>query len=257
MIGPKDSDVIQGTLKSVRTHDLAHEILSSHDIHTRYPILHPNNNEIGVYEHEAGYLIPEICVLTYQEKAIDYGADLKFQETVVKWEININTNIIEITTNTNTNICYCKQLVLSVGSWIKDNNINHNNSIINSIHKIERKVLYWFRSPPSHTSHFHVRYICVECDMFVCIDMQCICGIFVYCVRFLNVSTMHVFTCTSLYINRSYRCIYGTWVNTAISTAFPHTRLPLTPPPLQVVVIAAVLKVIVVYMMRVCLSTQL
>ena len=159
MIGHKDSDVIQGTLKSVRTHNLAHIILSSHDIHTRYPILHPNNDEIGVYEHEAGYLIPELCVETYQEKAIDSGADLIFNETVVKWEIIINTNLIEITTNTNTNTnkYYCKQIVLSVGSWIKNNNINHNNSIINNIHKIERKVLYWFKPPLPLASHFHVR----------------------------------------------------------------------------------------------------
>ena len=157
MIGHKDSDVIQGTLKSVHTHNLTHEILTSYDIHTRYRILHPNTNEIGIYEHEAGYLIPEICVETYQEKAIDSGADLKFQEIVVKWEININTNLIEITTNTNTNIYYSKQIVLSVGSWIKNNNINHNNSIINNIHKIERKVLYWFKPPLPLASHFHVR----------------------------------------------------------------------------------------------------
>ena len=159
MIGRKDSDVIQGTLKSVRVHNLAHEVLSSHAIHARYPILHPSTDEIGVYEHEAGYLIPEICVETYQEKAIDSGADLIFNEVVVKWGIDTNTNIIEITTNTNTNtnVYYCKQIVLSVGSWIKNNNINHNSSVINNIHKIERKVLYWFKPPLPLASHFHVR----------------------------------------------------------------------------------------------------
>jgi sarcosine oxidase len=47
MIGLPDSEVILGTIESVTRHNLKHEILSSDEIKSRFPLLHALPSEIG------------------------------------------------------------------------------------------------------------------------------------------------------------------------------------------------------------------
>lgn len=47
MIGLPDSEVIQGTIKSVEEHNLSHEILSQQDIMKRFPLFQVSADEIG------------------------------------------------------------------------------------------------------------------------------------------------------------------------------------------------------------------
>ena len=46
MIGLEDSEVVQGTLASIRTYGLPHEILSTEDIRRRFPAFNPRSGEI-------------------------------------------------------------------------------------------------------------------------------------------------------------------------------------------------------------------
>jgi sarcosine oxidase len=56
MIGDPDSEVIRGTLHSVETHQLPHVVLSAEDIRNRYPAFNVSNSDVGILEHEAGYV---------------------------------------------------------------------------------------------------------------------------------------------------------------------------------------------------------
>lgn len=47
MIGLPDSEVISGTMASVKEHDLKHEILTSEEIRKRFPAFNVSSREIG------------------------------------------------------------------------------------------------------------------------------------------------------------------------------------------------------------------
>jgi hypothetical protein len=47
MIGSLDSEVIQGTMKSVKEHNLLHEVLDAKEIKKRYPLFNVSPDDIG------------------------------------------------------------------------------------------------------------------------------------------------------------------------------------------------------------------
>ena len=42
---------------------------------------------LGIFESDAGYLVPEMCVESHLEMATGCGADLRFNETVTSWSL--------------------------------------------------------------------------------------------------------------------------------------------------------------------------
>ena len=74
MIGGPDSEVMSGTLRSVKEHNLKHTILSAEEIRSKFPFFSPSEDEIGIFEDEAGYLLAEACVSSYQALARANGA---------------------------------------------------------------------------------------------------------------------------------------------------------------------------------------
>lgn len=52
--GKPDSVVVSGTLKSIKEHNLPHEVLSATETRERFPMMHLADDEIGVYETNAG-----------------------------------------------------------------------------------------------------------------------------------------------------------------------------------------------------------
>lgn len=153
MIGHPDSIVVRGTLASISTHSLPHQIFSSSELKQNYPVLTPDDETIGVFETEAGYLIPESCIETYYRHAEQNGAILHFEESLISWKtipshifefINTSENIenqsnelIEVTTNLTKYIT--KKLVLTVGAWAPE---IYGSSLPFKL-RIERRVLYW------------------------------------------------------------------------------------------------------------------
>jgi sarcosine oxidase len=174
MIGRLDSDVIVGTLSSVLQHDLRHEVLSSTQIKEKFHVFNLEDNEVGVYEADAGYLVPELCVMMYQKLAIENGAILQFNESVVHWKsikisdflldsknkelCNIDPNfdeIIEVKTDLDQTY-YCYKLVLSVGPWAPE----MYGSRIPLKLTVERRVLFWIE-PVNLKEEYQVRCVVI------------------------------------------------------------------------------------------------
>lgn len=139
MIGYPESTVISGTLKSVKVHKLPHEILSASDIRSRYPVFQVDDREIGIYEKEAGYLIPELCIEAYYKIAKLNNATLHFEEIVINYEI-ISDDLVKVITNKSSYVT--KKLVLTVGAWAPE----LYGKKIENILKLDcsRRVLFWF-----------------------------------------------------------------------------------------------------------------
>ena len=88
----------------------------------------------------AGYLIPEAAVSAHLALAEHHGADLNFEESLIKWEaVTCNgQNIIKVTTD--KDIYWSKKIILSVGPWAP--------AVYGADIPLplvaERRVLYWF-----------------------------------------------------------------------------------------------------------------
>jgi sarcosine oxidase len=84
-VGLPDSELVAGSLLSARTYGLAHELLSGDDIRRRFPALQPSENEVGLFEDQAGILFPERCIDAHLTLARAAGAELHHAEPVTEW----------------------------------------------------------------------------------------------------------------------------------------------------------------------------
>ena len=87
MIGRPDSEVVAGTLESVRRWNLSHEVLDPAGMRERFPQFTLPDDQVAVYEAGAGYARPEAAVLANVELAVDAGAELWFDTTVESIEL--------------------------------------------------------------------------------------------------------------------------------------------------------------------------
>jgi len=83
MIGRPESEVVSGTLASAKRWSLPHELLTPAQLHERFPQFALSEDQVAVYEADAGYVRPEVAVLANIELATDAGAELWF-DTVVE-----------------------------------------------------------------------------------------------------------------------------------------------------------------------------
>lgn len=86
MIGAADTEVVSGTMRSVITHDMPHEELGAKEMRQRFPMFKLSENEVAIYEANAGYLMAELCVESFITMARKHGAELHFEETMLDWE---------------------------------------------------------------------------------------------------------------------------------------------------------------------------
>src|SRR5207247_507252 len=83
--GSPDSPLVNGVLASARQHGLAHDELSASEIASRFPGLRPTEDQVGVYEANAGFLDPEACIEAQLDLASRQGAELHHGEAVRCW----------------------------------------------------------------------------------------------------------------------------------------------------------------------------
>lgn len=149
----------------------------------------------GIYENDAGYLVPEECVTAHLNVAKSHGADLHFNETVLSWKaipIPNNSNhttvdcsnanqilkdeidenqekgtVYEVTTthgegNLQTSTYLTHKIVLAVGPWAP---ALYGSEIPVQLH-VERRVQFWFQ--PINPNLFKVYYVCYTFLAQVC-----------------------------------------------------------------------------------------
>ena len=136
MIGSPNSEVVSGSLRSAREHDLEHEVLDAAEVHRRFPPFTPRQGIVAFYEREAGSLFPEEAIRAHLDMAARHGADLHFDERVEDWSVSASGRVEVTTTRSRYE---CGKLILAPGAWAA------------SLFKIawlplevEPQVLYWF-----------------------------------------------------------------------------------------------------------------
>jgi sarcosine oxidase len=125
----------ENTLAAARKYGIRHELLSAQDIRTRFPQFNVDDDEIGYYEYEAGFLRPEQCIRSQLALAQALGATVHTNETMQYFEETDQG----ISIQTDQNTYKAEKLVLSVGPWLPETITQ-----LGSIFKVHRQVLYWF-----------------------------------------------------------------------------------------------------------------
>ncbi len=135
MIGLENGAIVSGALRSAREHRLAHEQLSAAEVRRRFPALRPTEEQVAVWESRAGALFPEACIEAHLAQSRVHGAELRFGETVLRWEpAAAGVHVI-----TSGGEYVAKRLVLTAGAWVS--------SLLGEFKfpfRVERQVLYWF-----------------------------------------------------------------------------------------------------------------
>ena len=144
MIGPADGSVVTGTLRSVREHGLAHEVLSPSQLTGRYPPFEIAGDEVAVFDPRAGYLDPEGCTQAHLELARAAGAELRFTEPVTSWSATDRSVRVE----TESGWYEAEKLLLAVGSWTTSLLIGMRIPL-----EVERQTVFWFEPPARRTEY--------------------------------------------------------------------------------------------------------
>jgi sarcosine oxidase len=113
MIGPEDGTVVTGTMRSVREHDLPHEVLSPAQVHVRFPAFQLAPNLVAVLDPRAGYLDPEACNRAHIDGARAAGAEVRFNERVLDWKADGESVEVRTAAGAYT----ANRLVLAAGAW--------------------------------------------------------------------------------------------------------------------------------------------
>ncbi|MBA2316785.1 MAG: N-methyl-L-tryptophan oxidase [Euzebyales bacterium] len=117
VIGPPDGEVVVGALASARQHGLAHQVLDSEDVASRFAALRVQAGHLAVYEEAAGILVPEACVAGHLEMAARRGAELRTGEKVNDWRVARGGGVVVSTTS---GVEAAEQLVVAAGAWSGD-----------------------------------------------------------------------------------------------------------------------------------------
>lgn len=128
---------LDSTKLAAEYYSIKHRTLDAEEISQDFPQFKIQGDEKAYFENEAGFLRPELCVSTQLKLAQKHGATIQYNERLISYQAS-ETGVL-VATNKGT--YRAKQLVLTVGPWVKEFLPRQYEDKIN----IYRQVLYWFR----------------------------------------------------------------------------------------------------------------
>ena len=112
-VGLPTSATVEGSLRSCHTHHLPHEVLDAAALKQRFPGCRFPSELIAVYQPDAGFLLAERCVMAHVKAAQTLGAEVHYQERVLKWEAGAS----DVWVRTDRDSYRAEKLVIAAGPW--------------------------------------------------------------------------------------------------------------------------------------------
>jgi len=143
------ADFLQTTIDVARKHGISHEVLAGDRLSERFPQFRFRGDEVGCFEHEAGYVHPESCITAQLEGARRHGAQIRTNELFHGFVEDADG--IHVTTDQGQYTA--GRLILSAGSWLP--------SLMPPLApraRIYRQVLYWFEQEGEHADFMPDRF---------------------------------------------------------------------------------------------------
>jgi sarcosine oxidase len=136
MIGSPNGQLVPRSADSARQFHLPHDLLSSSDLRRRWPVLHVSDDTIALLEHQAGYLVPELCIEQQLRQAARHGAELHFNEPV----LDFTANASGVTVRTARGSFTAAHLIVTAGPWAPQLLADAQLPL-----RVTRQVLFWFQ----------------------------------------------------------------------------------------------------------------
>jgi monomeric sarcosine oxidase len=134
MIGRPEAATVAGSRLSAQTWELEHEVLDAAAVRRRFPTFALAEDEVAVHEERAGFVAPEETVLAQVDLARRHGAQLRFGERVLAWDVRGDG--VEVTTATERH--RADRLVISAGAWAPQL------LRLRLPMRVERQIMHWF-----------------------------------------------------------------------------------------------------------------
>jgi sarcosine oxidase len=135
-VGAESSEIIQGTLRAAKEHDLRVETLSQAEVKARYPTIELRKDEVALFEPDGGALHPERAVGLQLKRAEANGAEMRFGVAMESWRAADKGFELELSDGARI---FADKLVLSLGPWFK--------TTLESIGvrmRVQRNIQVWF-----------------------------------------------------------------------------------------------------------------
>jgi len=112
-MGPPDGEFIAATLRAASEHRLDHERLTRDDLRKRFPQFQVPDHFAGVWEPNAGFLLPEKVIAAHASLAMQHGAELHGCEPVLDWSADSRGASVR----TSRGEYSARHLVVCGGAW--------------------------------------------------------------------------------------------------------------------------------------------
>ena len=112
-IGTPGTHVVDGVVASAQTHGLQSEVLDASAMRRRFPAFHLPDDQIGVYQPNAGILNADACVGALLDGAASRGATIRHGVAATSWRADGDGVAVETPGGT----IRAGRLVLAAGPW--------------------------------------------------------------------------------------------------------------------------------------------
>lgn len=113
IIGRRTHQMVLGALRSAKEYSLKHAILDAPTVRSRFPQFAVRDDEVAVWDPDAGALFPENCIRAHSAAAVEAGAELHYGERVRRW--SASSGSVEIASDSGS--YHARSLVLTAGPW--------------------------------------------------------------------------------------------------------------------------------------------
>ena len=134
-LGRADCEAMIGVQAALREHQIPFELLDGDAVRRRFPAFQPPADHVGIFQSEAGFVIPERCTIAHLEAAMRQGARCQARERVTAW----NTANGRVIVTTDRGSYESRRLIVTAGAWLPE--LLRDLAI--PIH-VERQVMAWF-----------------------------------------------------------------------------------------------------------------
>jgi sarcosine oxidase len=112
-MGPRGSEVVEGSLRAAREHGLPHEELSQAEIARRYPQFKLPEDHRAIFEPMGGFLLSERIIGLHLELALRHGARVLPHAPVESWR----ADGAGVEVQTARGVHRAKRLIITAGAW--------------------------------------------------------------------------------------------------------------------------------------------
>jgi sarcosine oxidase len=114
--GDEHSEIVTGSLRSCRKHHLQHEVLDPRKLQARFPGYRLKRGMLAVHQPDAGFLLPERCIVSHVMSAQRDGAEIHAREQLLEWRVRGRN--IEV--KTDRDVYLARRMIVTAGPWARD-----------------------------------------------------------------------------------------------------------------------------------------